>query len=146
MITGPHGERCDELLCHKKIQFSGPHTSTVYLLNPQQREVEKIKVDGCAITTGMRCDWMARTKGNSMEEIFIELKKAGRIQGAAKQLEATIKALSNDIKRLKKRCLVVCTSHHLTSTVAQQLKDHFKRKYNARLMTVRNCEGIPLDG
>jgi hypothetical protein len=146
MITGPHGERCDEVVCHQKIEFSGPHTSTVYLLNPQRRQVKRIKVDGCAITKGKRCDWMARTEGNSAEEIFIELKGVGRIQRAAHQLEATIKLLSNDIKKLKKRCLVVCTSMSLLSTAAQQYKERFKREYNARLMIVRNCTEISLNG
>jgi hypothetical protein len=145
MIKGPHGERCDEVVCHQKIEFSGPQTSTVYLMNPHQHQVEKIKVDGCAIVTGKRCDWMARTKGNSLEEIFIELKKAGRIQKAAHQLEATINSLSNDIKKLRKRCLVVCTSISVLSTAAQKYKEQFKRKYNARLMIVRHCQEIALD-
>jgi hypothetical protein len=87
MINGPNGERCDEVVVHKKIAFTGSRTSTVYLMNPRQLEVERIKVDGCAIIEGKRCDWMARTKRNATEEIFIELKKATRIQKAAHQLD-----------------------------------------------------------
>ncbi|MGD1085718.1 MAG: hypothetical protein ABSA47_13355 [Verrucomicrobiota bacterium] len=146
MITGPHGERCDSVVCHKKIKFFGLHSSVVYLMNPEQRKVEKIKVDGCAIWDAetKRCDWLARTTWGSKEEIFIELKSAGRIQKAAAQLESTIKHLSNDVKGLRKRCLVVCTKHELITTIAQQLKEQFKRKYNAKLKTVRHCEEIPL--
>ena len=145
-MIGPHGERCDEVISDKKIVFSGPGTSTVYLLNPRQCNVEKIKVDGCAIITGKRCDWMARANVNSPEEIFIELKRAGRLQRAAHQLEATITSLSVDVNKLRKRCLVVYTSISLASTVAQKYKDQFKRKYNARLLTVRHCTEVPLDG
>jgi hypothetical protein len=130
---------------HKKIEFSGPKTSTVYLMNPCERQVEKIRVDGCAITTGKRCDWMARIKGNSQEEIYIELKKASRLQKAVHQLEATIGRLSKDKKSLRKRCLVVCTSISVISTVAQKFKEQFKRRYNARLITVRHCAEIQLD-
>jgi hypothetical protein len=146
MIFGPQGERCDELVCHKKIQFSGPKTSTVYLMNPEQHEVERIRVDGCAISTGKRCDWMARTKTNSPEELFIELKSAGRIQQAVTQIEPTINFLSSDIKNLRKRCLVVCTSIQIISTALQKYKAQFKKRYNARLIVVRHCQEIPLEG
>jgi hypothetical protein len=145
MIKGPNGERCDEIISYPKIEFSGPRTSTVYILNPSRHTIEKIRVDDCAITSGMRCDWMARTTGASPEEIYIELKGAGRLPRAVQQLEVSVKKLSIDVAKCKKRCLVVCSSMSLVSTTLQQCKARFKNKYNARLLTVRNCSEIRLD-
>lgn len=145
MIVGPNGQRCDKVVYHKKIVFSGPRTSTVYLINPNRCKVETIRVDGCAIIEGKRCDWMARTYGSQSEEIFIELKTATRIQKAAHQFEASIKKLSKDAKNFNKRCLLVCTSVSVISTAVQKFKEKFKRNYNAELSIVRHGAEVPLE-
>jgi hypothetical protein len=145
MIIGPNGERCNEMVRHKKIVFSGPRTSTVYLMNPKRCKVKTIKVDGCAILEGKRCDWMARTCGNLAEEIFIELKTATRIQKAVHQFEASIKKLSKDATSARKRCVLVCTSVSVISTAIQKFKVQFKRNYNAELSIVRDRAEIPLE-
>jgi len=146
MIINPQtGERCDENVSDKKIKFSGPNTSTAYLLNPKQLQVEKIKVDGCAIVEGSRCDWLARVTGTFAEDIFIELKKACRIQRAAYQLEESVKKLS-PTRGVKKRCVVVFTTNQVIGTELQQHKEHFKRKLNAVLLTIRSGQSIELTG
>src|SRR5437867_10782686 len=46
MITGPGGRRCDRRLSHQKIKLLGYQTSTLCLLNPKKRQVDRIEVDG----------------------------------------------------------------------------------------------------
>src|SRR5207237_10899918 len=109
MITGPGGKRCDKRISHKRIKLSGQRTSTLYLLNPERRKVDRIEVDGCAITTGLRCDWLVcAITGGPHEEIFVELKGVD-IEHAIKQIEATIPKLSIDTRLRRTRCQVDLT-------------------------------------
>src|SRR6266702_1014909 len=144
MIIGPGGRRCDERISHKKIKLSGPRTSTVYLLNPKKRKVEQIEVDGCAITQGLRCDWLVRTTDvGSQEEIFVEL-KGSDIEHAIKQIEATIPQLSSDQKLGQKRCVVASTRNPLAGTDISRHKIRLKKLYNARFLPVRDGASVPL--
>jgi hypothetical protein len=59
----------------RKLVLGGKKTASFYLLNPTEREVERIEVDGCAITEGKRCDWLVLLDDAiSKEEIYVELK------------------------------------------------------------------------
>ena len=63
-------------------------------LNPTEREVEKIEVDGCVITEGIRCDWLVRLNdATSKEEIYVEL-KGSDVYHAVEQLQASVERLS----------------------------------------------------
>jgi hypothetical protein len=144
MIKHPiSGQRCDEMVCGKKIKFSGCKTSTLYLSNPRQLQVERIEVDGCAIVQGKRCDWMARTFGKNAEEIFIELKKR-RMNEAIEQLEESIKRLSSNIQKSKKRCFIVQTCHDLIQTQRQKFVAQFKSRFNADLKFPKDGATVPL--
>lgn len=149
MITHPAtGARCDTVVHDKKVSFSGNKTSTVILLNPKQSKIERIKVDDCAIIEGKRCDWMARTVGQNAEEIFIELKGATRLSKPCEQIEETIKQLSSgkpDLKKTRKRCLIVCRAIGAFQTQLQIHKDKFKFKFNAALQVVKPGAEIPLN-
>src|SRR5690242_18611789 len=137
-IIGPTGEVCEENINHKVIKLSGHRTSTLYLLNPAQRQVVRILVDNCAIYNGPRCDWLVCARDNiSNEEIFVEL-KGSDLGHAVKQLEATIPQLSTDPKHGSKRCYVASTRNPLTDTEAQRYKVRFKRDYNARFLPTRD--------
>ena len=141
-MKGPDGQECSTWPADQKIALSGKHTTTLYLLNPEKQRVEKIEVDGCAITQGLRCDWLVRVE-DGKEEIFVEL-KGSDVSRAIKQLTATIGRLSTDPTQLRKRCFVVFNRNPLTGTDVQKHKVRFLKSYNAAFRPVRNKTEIRL--
>jgi hypothetical protein len=142
----PERTNCVSRVAHKKIPFSGKQTSRLYLLNPSERSVDKVQVDGCAITEAgrLRCDWAVEVDDEvSHEEIFIEL-KGSHVSDAVRQLESTIDALSSDPAQRKKRCLVAYSRCPLTRREIRLLKRKFQRQYNARFEQLRNGSSHPL--
>lgn len=105
-------------------------------LNPDQKEVKCIVVDGGAITDGFRCDHLL-IDANKMEH-FIELK--GRdIPHAVEQLEASIQQLSSN--NGFKYSFIVSTRCPLSGSDIQIFKKKFKQKYHSELI-IKNllCE------
>jgi hypothetical protein len=144
MNIPPGRKNCVTPVAHKKIRFSGKQTSTLYLLNPSKRSVDKVQVDGCAITEGLRCDWAVEVNDDvSREEIFIEL-KGSHITDAVKQLEATIDRLSSDPGHTKKRCLIASARSRLTSTEIKRLQIRFLNEYNAKFKRLKSGSSDPL--
>lgn len=122
----------------KKITLSGKRTTKLYLLNPQEQTIEQIEVDGCAITEGLRCDWLVVVNDNlKHEEIYVEL-KGSKIDHAVEQLKTTMKRLSADRVRLAKRCLVVLNRCPMTGTDVQKHKAKFLKNFNAIFKPVRD--------
>jgi hypothetical protein len=138
------GRECSSFLRHKKIALSGKKTGKLYLLNPQERKVEKVEVDGCAITDGLRCDWLVLINDRKPhKEIYVEL-KGSKISHAVEQLEATINNLSANRTRLAKRCLVVFSRNPMTGTDVQKNKVKFLKNFNAVFQLVRDGTEVPL--
>ena len=144
-MKSPDGRReCSTFLNHKKLALGGKKTSTLYLLNPTERKVEKIEVDGCAITEGKRCDWLVLLNdATSKEEIYVEL-KGSAVYHAVEQLRTTILKLSNDHANCSKRCFIVCTRNPLIGTDLQKYKDQFWRTFKSRLELVKDKAERPL--
>jgi hypothetical protein len=143
-MNSPDGRDCSEFLQYKKIALGGAKTSTLYLLNPQERKVEKIQVDDCAITEGLRCDWLVLLNDAvSQEEIYVEL-KGSDVSHAVDQLKATIEKLSADRSRFPKRCLVVFTRCTMFQTDVQICMKTFKKKFNAGFFLIRSKAAVAL--
>ena len=66
-------------------------------------------------------------------ECFIEL-KGQNINEAVKQIEATIKKLSRDQKKQKKKAYIICTRSPMTSKKIQNLSVLFRKRYNSDLI------------
>jgi len=140
----PDRKNCAERVRHKKILLSDKKTSRLYLLNPNERWVEKVLVDGCAITDAACCDWAVEVDDHvSREEIFIEL-KGTHISEAVKQIEATIARLSSNPAEMKKRCLVVSNRYTVTKRWFRRQQRRFQKDYKADLCRVRNGDSHPL--
>jgi hypothetical protein len=143
-MQSPDGRECSEFVEDKKIKLSGKHTSTFYFLNPQQREVEKIQVDDCAITDGPRCDWMVVLDDTtSKEELFVELKGTGVSRGV-EQVLATIETLSKNATGLRKRSFVVFNRNPMSGTDLQKFKKIFLRDFNSEFDLKRSGSEVLL--
>jgi hypothetical protein len=130
----------------KIIPFSGKRTSTLYLLNPGERCVERVHVDGCVITDAevVRCDWAAEVDDDvSREEIFIELKGA-HVEKAVGQIEETIRRLSSDPAHAKKICLIA-SPRSLTSREMKKQKLRFRKQYSAVFEKLKDGGSYKLD-
>ena len=138
------GRECSSFVRQTKIALSGKRTTKLYLSNPEEREVEKIEVDGCAITDGLRCDWLVLINDREPhEEIYVEL-KSSKVYHAVEQLEATINKLSANRTRLAKRCFVVFIRSPMTGTDVQKNKVKFQKNFNAVFRLVRDGAEVPL--
>lgn len=104
--------------------------SKITFLNPNQDQVLIIRVDGCVIKDNeiLRCDY-AIVPCDEVE-IYVEL-KGSDISHAVKQIESTIRLLSDNPQKIKKLCFVVSTRVPKQSTSVQQLQSQFKKKFNA---------------
>jgi sporulation-control protein spo0M len=104
--------------------------SKITFLNPNKDKIVKIKVDNCVISDNetLRCDY-ALIPSDAVE-IYVEL-KGSDIAQAVKQIESTIKLLSENPQKIKKLCFVVSTRVPQQTTSIQQLKIQFKKKFNA---------------
>ncbi|MBC6442335.1 MAG: hypothetical protein GDA53_04265 [Rhodobacteraceae bacterium] len=71
-------------------------------LNPNRREIRKVKVDGCAITSGRRCDYMLSDQRNW----YIEL-KGKEIEYALKQICESILHLNQKFGNLQPVAVIV---------------------------------------
>ncbi len=111
----------------------------IIFYNNNARIVEKIKVDGCQITEGVRCDYLVNF---AKIHNFIEL-KGKDIKHAKEQIVRTMKVLSK--KNYEKRCYIVSSRSPSTSPNIQNLKLEFKNKYNANLYQKNNIIEVVID-
>ncbi|MDS3861486.1 hypothetical protein RIF25_11780 [Thermosynechococcaceae cyanobacterium BACA0444] len=126
---------CEQWLSDKIIPIQ-ENKSKINFLNPEQRQVYKLKIDGCAINDNLtpRCDY--GLVPCTHVEIYIELK--GRdVSGAIKQIESTIHEISSDSKKIKKLCFIICTQVAIPRTDQQNSQTRFKNHFNAILYIKR---------
>jgi hypothetical protein len=126
--------------CNDKIivfKDCGNNKCEMRFLNPNERAVEKIRVDGCAITEGKKCDFMLKT---DTDENYIEI-KGKNVLYACEQIEETIKKLSVNSKTQAKNSFVVSTGTPKVTGKIQVLKKKFKLTYNSSLkIQTRQCQ------
>lgn len=120
---------CQKVVKDKRITFS-EKKSKLTLKNSRQVEATKIKVDGCVITTGIRCDYLCIANGI---EHYIEL-KGQDIDHAVKQIEASITQLSPNIKLGQKISYIICTRSPLVSASIQNIQLKFYKNYHSKLI------------
>jgi len=104
--------------------------SKLSLLNKNKISTTKVIVDGCEITSGLRCDFLLLTQEI---EYFIEL-KGHNIEHAIKQLVATINKLSVNPKKQKKISFIICTRSPMSSPAIQNLRVKFKKNFSSDLI------------
>jgi len=103
--------------------------SVLNIRNGGRRELLRMKVDGCLITSGKRCDWLLVDK-KTKTEIFIELKGADVGEGV-KQLCTSVEALTKN--PAKKYGYVVCTRCPVSSPAIQKLQKSMLKSHSLTL-------------
>ncbi len=121
-----------ETISKKPIITCEEERSKIIFENHKRREVCLLKVDGCAIQEGVKCDY-ALTASENKEEIYIELK--GRdVKHAFSQLETSMQKLSDDAYKQPKFCFIISTRCPLDGPEIQIMKKRMLNKYQAKLI------------
>ena len=121
-------EECVEVLNTSKIVCEENKRKIVFN-NLSNSNISKIKVDGCQITEGIRCDYLI-TFNN--DEHFVEL-KGKDVTHAFKQLIRTINLLKNS-SCTNRVSYVISSRSPLTSPEIQVQRLKFIKKYQSKLI------------
>jgi len=111
---------CECELIDKRIVLS-ENKSKVTFLNINNKRIKKIIIDGCVITSGIRCDYLLV---DNNRYLFIEL-KGSDVYHAISQIHQTIRTLK--IKSSEKEGLVVTHRCPISSTEIQVLKKKMRK-------------------
>ena len=126
----PIPERCKSKTTNPKIVLE-ENISKMVFLNLSRGNVVVVRVDGCAIDNGIRCDYLVTT--DNQKEHYVEL-KGSDIDHAVSQIERSIQHLSVDRQRQEKISFIISTRCPLFTTKIQELKIRFKRQFNSALI------------
>ena len=97
--------------------------------NVNLKTLKKVKVDGCVIKEGQKCDYLVVEPKDKIEH-FVEL-KGSDVKHAEKQLAATITQLSSNAKEKAKCAYVVTVKNPLIDSEIQRIKIRFRREFNS---------------
>lgn len=122
----------------------GRSKSKITFLNPKEILFLKIQVDGCAIQTGKRCDWLLMD-GLQKSLRFVELKDSN-LSDSISQLEATLKFYAPTYPNASKEAIIVSTKVPSGArTDLQNAKIRFQKAFGTPLKTARSGQVIPLN-
>jgi len=99
-------------------------------------KINKVTVDGCYITSGLKCDYLFEIIKTDVEEVYYVELKGSDISHGRKQLESTIKYCNSEHRSVfKKEAYIVASKFKSpkSSTSSQKLKREFKRVNNIPL-------------
>ncbi|EPS2039183.1 hypothetical protein ACVCG4_000597 [Citrobacter braakii] len=113
--------------------------SSFELINKARRKIDKVKVDGCRVVSGKRCDWLF-IDDESKKEVFVELKGTD-VEYAFEQIMVSVKSLGKD---KKPNGVIVCTRCPLNDTQSQLMKVK-ARKANITLTVKATCYKLDVE-
>ncbi len=126
-----YGNSCSQEVTHKRILFEENKRKFIGY-NPDEKTVIRSIIDGCLITTGIRCDFLLVEKEKHLG-CFIEL-KGSDIDHALEQLMATINQIDNSFgnfiskKFSKKFAFVVSSQFPQIGTGIQNKMKNFAKQ------------------
>jgi hypothetical protein len=121
---------CESVITDQKIVLE-EKLSKIVIHNRSRSTIRKIRVDGCAIKEGIRCDFLLITDSGC--ELYIEL-KGSDVAHAVAQIERTIGLVSMDKRKCNKLSFIISTRCPLLTPKIQEIKVRFKRQYNCSLV------------
>lgn len=127
-------KRCSESSSNKDIPVK-ENGMIFRILNPQQRKVCKLKVDGCLIQNSdkrIRCDYMFEIGDPRSLVCYVEL-KGNDINKAYEQLEASLGYFKDRHSKCTKECYIVASRVPRATAHTQILKLNFLKKNKCQL-------------
>jgi len=124
--------KCNECTNNKIVPVS-ENKREFRIQNNSRYEINKVTVDGCYITSGLKCDYLFEIINRDIKEVFYIELKGSDISHGIKQLEATIKHCESEHKRVSKKAYIVASKFPKSSTSSQKLKKEFKRVNHIQL-------------
>lgn len=104
------------------------HKRKFTLHNPCEKTVAKVKVDGCLLLTGKRCDYLFEIDQPISKVIYLEL-KGRNIEDAYEQLVSTVEQFRGVHASVsKKTCCVVAATVPKTTSASQQQDIKLKKR------------------
>lgn len=103
--------------------------------NEAQKKINKVKVDGCLITEGKKCDYLFEVNNEKPEIVhvlYVEL-KGKNIEHAYEQLLSTMQFCKIRHAKAKKECHIVASRIPKATTETQRLQKILKKDYGANL-------------
>lgn len=121
--------RCMDVTSRKLIKVAESGRSFT-LLNPGQRKICLVVVDGCAITVGERCDFMYTSDRG--KEFFVEL-KGSDIKKALVQLTKSIDQLTRVENKSQRSAAIVSSRVPSEDTGTMNAKAKLIKSFVSRL-------------
>jgi len=105
------------------------------LQNNSLNMINKVRVDGCYINNGAKCDYLIELiNSNIVKTVFYIELKGSDINHAIEQIESTLQHCRQVHNNIDKECYIVLSRFPSAGTSSQVLKKKFKQRNN----------GIPL--
>jgi len=116
---------CNKIKNYPKIKVEENKKKAI-LNNPQNYTINEVKVDGCLITNGNKCDYLWEI---DLKQIvyYIEL-KGKNISHALTQILDTINYCKQNHNNFKKFAIVVLSRHPQTDSTIQRKKKELKKQ------------------
>jgi len=110
---------------------------TFSINNPDNRLIDKVRVDGCIYkdNSTKRCDWLFHIR-SIKKSVFVEL-KGKNVSHAYEQLSETINAMAKT--GWASECFIICSRVPRQGPSVQALKKSMKKLHSADLK-VKQCQ------
>lgn len=129
--------RCNSVSANNIVSVS-ENKRVFRIKNNSALTVNKVQVDGCYITTGLKCDFLfeiieTRDSIENIKNVFYVELKGSNVTHAIDQLEATINNCRTIHNQIVKECYIVASKFPSAGTSSQVLKKKFIKKNNIQL-------------
>lgn len=139
-INGSATSDCIETVRHTKVKVEENGRSAVFL-NQEAVPIRRITVDGCLVTTGIRCDKLISHP--TIVDVLVEL-KGSDVKHALEQIAATMEIWEVHQERVpgsRMSGLIVCSQVPRFNTQRQKLESRIASRFRAPIhITSRNQE------
>jgi DNA-binding protein YbaB len=125
-------KKCEKIITDVEINLS-ENRSNITFINKNKEDIRKVTVDGCAITQGIRCDWLLIRPDD--KEFFVEL-KGSDLKHAYEQIERSIKQIAKDCYIREKNIYIVMSKYPSKPPALQFMQRYFQDTYKATLMVI----------
>ena len=133
---------CNEFSQNKVISVE-ENKRVFRVVNSSAKNINKVKVDGCYISSSTKCDWLFEILENeAIKNIFYVELKGSDISHAIVQLEATIKHCKQIHGTHKRESYIVASKFPKAGTSSQVYKKNFLAKHKIQLFIDTNIKEV----